>query len=457
MLIKSTCFLLLILAGVAPAAAQGGLPRWPVKDINPGANASAPDYLVNLGGVLYFAANDGVHGAELWRSDGTAAGTYMVKDIGPGGFGSEPRDLVAMNGVLYFSASTGAAGRELWRSNGAAGGTVMIKDILPGALGSNPVKMTPMNGKLFFWLDTYPEAPSTGQLWQSDGTAAGTRLVKDIDHSRYDLFNGDGTLYFCGYDPSHGLELWRSDGSSDGTYMLKDLAPGPENGAPRDFIMSGGWMCFVANERDVWRSDGSAAGTIMLFRRLDPYLTPLADVKGALFWGSGGPKPYRELYMRTSNGQVDQVKFIANDARVNFHHMLAFHGLLYFGLWGVDDLDGLWRSDGTDAGTFKLKGLDWTYNQSAPETMAAAWGGDLFFVANTPEYGLELWRTDGSMAGTRLAADLAPGPASSMPSDLTFCGDLLFFVADGAGQGRELWALDTALTTPVALSRFTTD
>jgi ELWxxDGT repeat protein len=70
---------LLVLAALALASSGPKLAR----DINP-SGSSYPDYLTNVGGTLFFAADDGTHGNELWRSDGTGAGTRLVKDINPG-------------------------------------------------------------------------------------------------------------------------------------------------------------------------------------------------------------------------------------------------------------------------------------------------------------------------------------------------------------------------------------
>ncbi|MFM7787275.1 MAG: ELWxxDGT repeat protein, partial [Microcystis panniformis] len=92
-----------------------------------------------MGNTLFFSANDGVNGFELWKSDGTAAGTVLVKNIFPGNnpsFSSSPRNLRVVGNTLFFSANDGANGYELWKSDGTAAGTVLVKDINPGSSSS---------------------------------------------------------------------------------------------------------------------------------------------------------------------------------------------------------------------------------------------------------------------------------------------------------------------------------
>ena len=84
-----------------------------VKDINL-SGSSNPQFLTDVNGTLYFSAADGVNGTELWKSDGTAAGTVMVEDINPGIGGSNPENLIQVTGVLYFSAADAVHGTELW-------------------------------------------------------------------------------------------------------------------------------------------------------------------------------------------------------------------------------------------------------------------------------------------------------------------------------------------------------
>jgi ELWxxDGT repeat protein len=136
-------------------------------DINSGTGDSSVDELVDVNGTLYFRADDGINGSELWRSDGTVDGTLMVKDIYVGIDSGYPRNLTNVNGVLYFTADSGINGSELWKSDGTEEGTIMVKNF---AFESDPSYLTNVDGTLFFWIDN--------ALWKSDGTPDGTLLVK---------------------------------------------------------------------------------------------------------------------------------------------------------------------------------------------------------------------------------------------------------------------------------------
>jgi len=115
-----------------------------VKDVQPGPGSSLPGFfaddalLVDVNGTLYFAADDGVTGSELWRSDGTEAGTLRVKDVRPGADGSSPASLVDVSGTLYFAADDGVNGGELWKSDGTEAGTVRVKETSSRAPAARP-------------------------------------------------------------------------------------------------------------------------------------------------------------------------------------------------------------------------------------------------------------------------------------------------------------------------------
>ena len=121
-----------------------------LKDILPGEGSSDPQRLVDLNGTLFFRANDGIHGDELWSSQGTAATTQMVIDIYPGAVGSAVNNLTKVGNTLFFSATTLANGHELWKTEGTAVSTQLFQDLYVGAESSYPKSFHEVNGSLFF-------------------------------------------------------------------------------------------------------------------------------------------------------------------------------------------------------------------------------------------------------------------------------------------------------------------
>ncbi|MEZ6088087.1 MAG: hypothetical protein R3C05_08705 [Pirellulaceae bacterium] len=187
--------------------------------------------------IMLPAADDGTSGYELWKSDGSEAGTVMVKDINPFGDGVDGLIIDGVShidGTLYFSATDGVNGVELWKSDGTETGTVLVKDIFPGGDESFPSNLTIVGDELYFNAD---DGVHGHELWKSDGTEAGTELVKDLFPGNDDgdpeyLVNFNGTLYFSGRNGINGHELWKSDGTAAGTvepktFMLAVSAPIP--------------------------------------------------------------------------------------------------------------------------------------------------------------------------------------------------------------------------------------
>ena len=168
----------------------------------------------------------------MWRSDGTEEGTFVVKDIYPGGYDSNPMFLTAGQDVLYFIANDGVHGEALWSSDGTKEGTLLVKDFIPGTGSALPRNLTAVNDILFFYLN---DGVHGDELWSSDGTEEGTVLVKDIYpgeddsyyyYNEYPFIAYKNQLFFIANDGIHGNELWSSDGTADGTVLVKDIYPG---------------------------------------------------------------------------------------------------------------------------------------------------------------------------------------------------------------------------------------
>ena len=444
-----------------------------VADILHDSNGSNPTALTDVNGTLLFFADDGHSGAELWRSDGTAAGTRLVKNINPAGgafgsnsFGSLASETAEVHGTLFFTADDGSSGAELWRSDGSESGTVLVKDINPGAAGSYPINFTDAAGTLFFWADEGRHAfpPGLG-LYKSDGTRDGTGLVDINAGSRgstrflcdweagcqpeVEPRDVNGTLFFRAYDEDTGFELWKTDGSAAGTVRVKDINPGMNPSYPRDLTDVDGTLFFVASDGSagpgIWKSDGTEAGTVRVTEilahphRWSPF--DLIAVNGTLFfaWDAHGGAPELWRSDGTAAGTVPVRDLGPNLAIVS--NLTNLEGALVF--IGSDQSEGtqLWRSDGTEAGTVPVKQLE-ELPLSTPLTNI---DGLLLFALSR-----EIWRSDGTEAGTCPIQDL--GPLVVPPSSFTLAGGRVFFSADVGGTGTELWALPLATSCRGACS-----
>ena len=235
-----------------------------VKDINT-LKQSYPSWFAVLNNVTYFAADDGVHGSELWRSDGTSAGTHLVKDINPGWYSANINEITAANGKIYFSAYTDAEGQQPWVSDGTTDGTQLLKNI-PGSYlyGSYPTQFVNVNGTVFFITDGYSVQ---SEIWKTDGTEAGTVMVKDLALTDgvnyiYQSTAANGLLFFAPAYSNYGQVLGRSDGTDAGTYMIYPYFN--YYSGPLQLTEFYNKLYFSADDgsgRKLWMSDGTFEGT----------------------------------------------------------------------------------------------------------------------------------------------------------------------------------------------------
>ncbi|MCA9061949.1 MAG: hypothetical protein KDA96_02790 [Planctomycetaceae bacterium] len=416
-----------------------------VLDIHPGSGSSSPEHLSNLNARVVFVADDGNDGRELWVSDGTDVGTTLLLDIEPGG-DSNPRDLTVVNGSLFFTADDPTYGRALWVTDGTALGTERLTDVVP-----NVEDLVNVNGTLFFDGDD--------ALYSSDGTIAGTTLVKDVNFggnaSLQYLTNVNGTLFFRANDNNYGNELWRSDGTDGGTFMVRDIESAEYSSNPEQLTEFNGNLYFLAtttaNGRELWRTDGTAHGTVMV-RDLVPgtetafpliFAPVLSNANGMLLISALDENREQTLWTLNDTGNglnpVLQLMPGTNDSYIS--EMTNVSGTLFFQASTATSGSELWASDGTPEGTLLVREISHGATSSFPSSFTEL-NGQLAFGASSSIQGRELWITDGTTDGTQLIADIAPGAANSNPDQLVNVGGTLFFTADDGVSGNELWKSD---------------
>ncbi len=476
-------------------------------------SSESSDFVV-FDGAFYFAAIDELHGEELWRSDGTAAGTWRVKDICAGPSSSKPFRIMVLDGTLYFFAISKPewrfGGSELWKSDGTAEGTVPVRRVCySGCHHRSLSEMTVFDGALYF----SGHDPAHGrELWTSDGTTAGTVLLSDICTGSCSSFphhlEGWGDhLYFEAENMSEGSELWRTDGSPAGTelhvdlcagecssspahlkalypdlfifkaddgvlgsqawaidgsgelFPFQDLMPGDQRASPRTFVRRGDEYYFLASGADLdpktWKTDGTAEGTVPA-----PALQPLGNpyrpwdilVAGdTIFFTMLAGFPQAELW--ASDGTVEGTRLLASETdRVIL--VGALGEKLIFGLEYDGQTGDLGISDGTLDGTHLMPGVKPAFLHGF--SILAVHDGQALFAADTGS-GYQPWVSDGTRKGTRLVRRIRGSVGSSNPQSFTSLGQTLVFQAND-GVRRQLWASDgseagTRLIEPVLVPR----
>ena len=381
-----------------------------VIDLCPGHCSSWIAELAAAGDRVYFTGDDGVHGRELWTTDGTPAGTRLVLDAVPGLGSSTPGGFVPLGDQVLYTAFDPAHGRELWISDGTADGTVRV-DIEPGTGSSSPDGMIALPSGVFF---TATDTTRGREPWFSDGTVAGTAPLLDVyPGSASSIYNGpvrygpgrnvfgaSGTVYFMADDGLHGRETWITDGTTGGTRLLADLDPGGSSD-PHGFVEMGGRIYFTprtpSEGRSLWVTDGVS----------DTHLVadPTDDFEGPVMLGAAGSK-------------------------------------LFFLIHTASDGLELWTSDGSAAGTSAVIDVStggpwdfsWRYALSATTL-----SDRLFFFLDDGTSGLEPWITDGTGGGTFRLRDVDPGGDGSYPFLFSYVipfirgASAYFFAQDGTG------------------------
>lgn len=425
----------------------------------------------------------------------------LVRDIRPGATGSFPTWLTDFNGVLHFRASNGGLGYETWRSNGTSAGTSLLFDAFTGAAHGNPFAFAPTDDVLY-----YKSIVAAGSLAFVVHDRSGTRLLQ---WPFIDSFNGaaglNGRVFFTASDTTLlSRQLFVSDGTAAGTHLLP--VPGLTSGVHvRELLTVGQHVYFAAASFGsgiplVFRTDGNTVTQFIQLSSLIDFVSDLRDYGNRLacvgetidaqnaktlsLWVDGvrvqtlssgpvGAQPeYLEGFLTVAGESIYAnirpaggtpylacwspargLTSIGRDAQP----VGAVGDLLYF---ADDDGSGigreLWVTDGTAAGTRLVADINPGPSSSSPRaptystlsvpprTVSTRYA---LFVADDGVHGVEWWISDGSTSGTRLIGDVEPGAGSTIPGGpATLSGGTIFVSAGNAAVGHEPYVVDLGAT-----------
>jgi ELWxxDGT repeat protein len=441
---------------------NNSLPWFPTS--NSGTNGydwgHTDTYYAILSGIAYFSADDGSHGAELWRSDGTEKGTYMIRDINPGAAASNINDITISGGKIFFSANNGNA-QEVWITDGTADGTQPVTDLYAGG-STNPTYLTDVNGVLYFFTDNFYYGTQASQLWKTNGTSLGTELVTDFYFSGgffygsqgRQITNVNGHVFFSMYNYGYANELGFTDGTNAGTVILNSINPLGNGSNPSYLTPFNGLLYFSAFDGTgfhLWVSDGTMAGTHMINNPSSIYLDQNSTMRFPIINNSlyftgypiDNPAALCKFDASNANNNVELVKTITPGPGVNnMYNLSLVNNTIFFSVYNGKD-QTLWKSDGTSEGTGEVIDINPGGRNIYLYKHFIDANGSLLFSFYDDQYGYELWKSDGSSKGTVMVKDINPGAYSAWVTNISYLGkNISLFEAFDGKNGFELWRTD---------------
>ena len=412
-----------------------------------------------LNNVMYFSANDGTHGNELWSSDGTPGGTHIVKNLESGAGSSNPEQIIVAGNKLFFITNNQTSyGQRLWCSDGTAKGTLLLKDSL---FYSSPSMLTNVNGEVYFFLSNYP------QLWKTDGTVHNTVMVKDFGNSAYSpyyLTPANGLLYFSIYTFANGRELWRSDGTDAGTFLLKDVNPINyyDYTGPSHFTSYNNKLYFIEYDGTgsyLWYTDGTSNGTIKVNNQDSIYIVPADNysslvnepfeiTNGKLIMAASTNSTGEEIFKYDTTNGFFLLRDISPGLAGGYIFSFTKIGKKVYFIYRdtLTHTDDIWSTDGSASKTFLV--TSFAQGNLYNSQLSAGNNNLLYFLAYSKNYGNELWKSNGVAGNANMVKNIYSGSTSSNPQCITTLNDKVFFTAASDTSGTELWETDgTSINT----------
>ena len=384
-----------------------------ITHVVPGSGSGATNLTV-AGERLYFRSFDPLAGIEPFSTDGTPEGTVLLGDFNTAGSSSNPGDYVGIGDFVYFFAFDSTNGRGLWRSDGTDAGTVLVHPKVSIYRDNFPLQeLTQIGDRLYFVNDDY----DIRQFWESDGTPEGTRRITNvpelvISHEFYDFENlvlphlvgAGGTLYFAGRNidgeyGGAGFSLWKIDDSPMGASIVKNF-PTQDDRGPRFLTSVAGKLYFTAPDdsatRKIWVSDGTPEGTHVV-ANFAP-IKQMFAVDDSLYFNAEGA--LWRLDPET-NAVIPIADGFLTGSSINYPSLVVeVNDLVFFPTRNGQ----LWKTDGTEAGTSLLTTLYPEESGVQIQQLAAA-GGLLYFTVHRSGHSPELWRSDGTLEGIQFLGE----------------------------------------------------
>lgn len=378
------------------------------------------------GETFFFGVSDGYSSpTAFWMSDGTEDGTILLDS------NLQASESFALLGSDYiFSGYQADTGSELWKTDGTVAGTFMFKELLPGYLSSNLKYFTELNSKVYF----AGRATSNDEIWMTDGTEAGTVILKKINpystSSPQHLTRFNNNIYFTATDGTTGQELYKTDGTESGTVLLKDINPTSTSrdnltfpsGSDSPFIGSvNGFLFFLANDgtngMELWRTDGTEVGTIMIDNinqsAQESDIKNITVLSNEILFNAQKLDGTYELF--TTDGNTIQPflsKYGISSLSKPYILGESQSGDLFFTAFSPSYGYELFKLSSNVISLVKdiLTEPTEEYLSYDREAFVATTEDKAYFLRDDNEHGVELWSTDGTEANTKRLSDLDPYP-----------------------------------------------
>ncbi|MEZ5174408.1 MAG: T9SS type A sorting domain-containing protein [Bacteroidia bacterium] len=378
--------------------------------------------IIRLGNRAFFGGCDITLSADscasLYVSDGTVAGTGFFFDLDPSGLSLGITDIVAGDSLFFFGGHTIDNGYELWRSNGTVEGTYMVMDIATGSESGYAGELAVVDDIAYFAAYTEEEGI---EPWRSGSSASGTYMIVDLNAVWTILFlyvtSSGGYIYFSGLEEGSGNEVRRTNGMQGNVELIGEGDGTTDSSNPRDFVDSDGTLYYVAEGDDVAGYD---------------------------------------LFVYNHTGEPTHLDFNEND--------IFPRALMPFGDGEVifnavnDSGRELWRSNGTLEGTVMITDLYPGENDGVFGTGTV--GGSFYVCMDSVvyfagadginaagEFVYELFKSDGTAAGTELVSDHVPGTEGANPGEFFEFRTRIYFAATTPATGREPFYIEKGIPT----------